>query len=177
MTLSFTTDTFLPEVSAHTLTRSAESEARPRRTRQEKADRATRRAAWAFLIPWLGVPVAAFYWFAMDDMARTGAALLVTVALALALSPLMLWWAVSGLRRGSRHLLLGLFVGCVGAFLVTAAVAGAISAGIGWSLIFGEQLPGLPGDFDMTQWVFLSPENPLNPAPLKETAEQLIPSR
>lgn len=177
MTLSFTTDTYLPEVSTHALTHTAETKARPRRTRQEKADRATRRAAWAFLAPWLGVPVAAFYWFAMDDMVRAAVAALVTVALALALSPLMLWWAASGLRRGSRHLLLGLFVGCVGAFLVTAALAGAVSAGIGWSLIFGESLPGLPSDFDVTRWVFLSPENPLNPEPLKETAEQLTRSR
>jgi hypothetical protein len=178
MTISYTTDARRAESTAAMASTSQaqrvpEKTLRLRALRQERANRATRRAAWTFLVPWLGVPVAAFYWFALNDVIRAGVSALAAFGLALLLSPLMLWWATSGLRRGSRHLLLGIFMGSVGAVLFTIAVTGALSAGLGWSLITGEQLPVLPNDFDLTRWIFLSPENPLNPNPLQSTLGDL----
>lgn len=145
-----------------------------RKTRQERADSASRRAGWTFLIPFLGAPIAAFYYFIQDDLVRSAAALAGTFAVAMVLSPLMLWWSISGLRRGSRHLLLGVFVGFVAAFLVTALATMVVGGGVGWSLITGEPLAPLPESFDLTKWIFLSPENPLNPEPFLDTLRGLV---
>lgn len=159
---------------AHKALPGSASPGRSRKTRQEKADSASRRAGWAFLVPFLGVPVAAFYFYVEEDLLRSVAAGLATLGLAMALSPLMLWWSISGLRRGSRHLLLGVFVGFVGAFLFTAMLSMLVSGGIGWSLITGERIEFLPESFDLTRWIFLSPENPLNPQPLLRTFSELF---
>lgn len=141
--------------------------------RQGRANRATRRAGWAFLTPFLGVPVVLFYLFIEEDLIRAAFATLATGAVAMLLGPLMLWWSVSGMRRGSRHLILGIVTGFVGAFLTTALLSSLISGSIGYSLISGDPAPGLPREFDVTRWVFLSPENPLNPAPLLDTLQNL----
>jgi hypothetical protein len=140
-----------------------------RRTSQERANRATRRAAWTFLLPLAGVPVFLFYFYVQEDLVRAVGAAAATGAIALLAGPLMLWWSVSGMRRGSRHLLLGMFTGLVGAFLSTALCAAVVGGGFVYALFTGEPIPGLPGGFDATEWVFLSPENPLNPNPLAET--------
>lgn len=145
--------------------------------RGAKADKATRRAGWTFLVPFLGVPVVAFYYFVESDLVRAALALAATSALALLLGPFILWWSVSGIRRGSRHILLGVFLGFVGGTLTTGLIAALISSGLGWSLISGEPAAFLPEGFDVTRWIFLSPENPLNPAPLMETAQDLSSSR
>lgn len=165
------------EPGAPSRPRQSASAVKPKAPRVGRADRATRRAGWAFLVPFLGLPVVAFYYFVQDDIIRAAVAFASTGALALLLGPLILWWAVSGIRRGSRHILLGIFLGFVGGTLTTGLLAASISTVLGWSLLSGEPAMFLPDGFDVTRWIFLSPENPLNPAPLMETVQGLSSSQ
>lgn len=141
----------------------AKRQRKPRRTRQQRANRSARRAGWTFLIPFLGVPFIAFYYLAENDLERTAIAVAATVAVALALGPLILWWSVSGLRRGAQHLFLGLFTGVVGGFLTAVLIASLVGGGFAWSLLTGEPVPFAGEGFDLTKWLFLSPVNPLDP--------------
>lgn len=106
----------------------------------KRADRSILRAVITVLIPLPGIAAAGYLYLNGDVLtaAKVGG---VAGAVALLLSPLALWWSVSGLRRGTRFIITGVICGALSG-LGTVGLATAIyGAAVGWLLLTGEPLP------------------------------------
>lgn len=106
-----------------------------------RADRAILRSLLSLTIPLLGLTVPAWRYFHDADIKAAAVAGAIACAAWLAVTPLALWWAVSGLRRGTRMILTGVVCGTVSGVGVVALVTGAYGAAVAWTLITGEPLP------------------------------------
>lgn len=106
-----------------------------------RADRAVLRSLATLVLPGLGLSVAAWKYHQGEDLKSVALAAAVAGAVWLTLTPLALWWAVSGLRRGTRMVITGVLCG-VAAGLGTVGLAVALyGAAAGWTLLTGEPLP------------------------------------
>lgn len=117
--------------------RRARRKARPMYAR---ADRATVRSLTTLMLPLIGVAVT-WYWYSQHDLWTAVRAAAVTVGAWLALSPIALWWAVSGLRRGTRFVITGTVCGALAGIGTVGLVCAVYAAAVGWVLLTGQPLP------------------------------------
>lgn len=114
---------------------------RKTRPMYRRADRAVVRSLLTLTLPLLGLSVPAWRYFHEHDIKGAAVAAAIAGAVWLVLTPFALWWAVSGLRRGTRMILTGIMCGVVSGIGVVGLAMGTYGAAVAWTLMTGEPLP------------------------------------